>query len=217
VPARSYIYWPTNSVIPLQLELVDGSGAGITGATPEVSIRRYKETATGGLLDLHWWNGTSFQATAFWHPMTAIDDTNNAGLYNYLWGQNAVGLEHQYIIHYRHTVFPVGFATELHTITNEVYIPRTQPDPVIVGPQTIMGQLELVKGLLHHNSIVDNHTYDGNGNLLTARVRVFDDPGNVPSAPGGSETTGLIAEFAIDAAHAGPGVNTSFRLTRVLP
>ena len=238
---REYVSWPTDAKISLFLQLANSSGIGVTGATPEVVIRRYRETA-GGALDNYFWDGAGgFQAAANWITMSEYDAVNNPGLYTYLFEQDLVGLEYIYLIHYRHTASPVGFAVEEHVITNEVYIPRTQPDPIIIGPNSVMGQLELIKdggtglfdpttdplhylaldsarvlGLLHQNAIVDNQTYDANGQPITARVRVFDDPSNVPDTPGGSETTGLLQEYSIEEEYAGLGALSKFTLKRVL-
>ena len=144
------------------------------------------------------------------------------------------------MVNYRHTATPKGRSAEIHVITNEVYIPSTQPDPIIIGPNSVMGQLQLIKdgglgdfdgdlhslskigvgfarilGLLHHNAIVDNQAYDSNQQLTGARLRVFDDEANVPATPGGSETTGLIQEYAITAEYAGIGALTNYQLKQV--
>ena len=41
---REYVSWPTDAKIPLFLTITGTSGTGITGASPEVAIRRYRET-----------------------------------------------------------------------------------------------------------------------------------------------------------------------------
>lgn len=237
---REYISWPTDAKIPLFLAITGTTGAGDTGATPEIAIRRFRETH-GVALDNYYWDGAGgFQAAPNWIALSEYDATNNPGLYTYLFEQDLVGLEHTYVVYYRNTTGIVGFATEIHVITNEVYVPNTQPDPIVIGPDSVMGQLELVKdggsalfnpttdplhflaldsartlGLLHQNAILDNQTYDANNQLIAARLRVFDSAANVPTTPGGGETTGLIQEYAVEASYTGLGILNRYALKRV--
>lgn len=212
---EEYIRWPADADIPLMLSLADTNGAGATGKTPQVSIRRSRETH-GAPLDNFYWDGATFTATPFWHTLAEVDAIGSPGLYSYLFEQSLIGLENTYTVYYRHLVDPYGFAIETHVITNEVYIPNTQPDPVVIGPQTVMGQLELVKALLHHNGMVDKQTYE-NGMLTAARVRMFDIPNHVPLVPGGNETLGLLVEFQIVSEYDEEGLNKKFVLKRVFP
>jgi hypothetical protein len=212
---EGYIRWPSNRDIPLTLTLAYSNGTPATGKTPQVSIRRYGQL-DGTVLDNYYWDGSSFVVTPTWLDMTELDDTNSPGTYVYDFGQKLIGLERLYHIYYRHTVSPVGFAFETHIVTNEIFIPSPQPDPVIVGPQSVMGQLELVKGLLHHNSMLDNQVYV-EGRLVSARLRMFDSVTNIPTSPGGSETAGRIAEFSIESAYDAVGLNNRFVLKRVYP
>jgi len=212
---ESYARWPTNSKIPLVLSLSDGSGNGLVGASPQVSIRRYRESY-GSALDGWYWNGTIFQSAPTWFTLPPMDPVNLPGVYTYLFEQDLVGLEIVYVVYYRNTVYPVGFAVEFHIITNEVYIPSVQPDPIILNPQTLMGQLELIKALLHHNGILDKQTYVA-GQLTSARLRVFASDNQVPIVEGGIETAGLLAEFSIESAYDSFGLNKKFTLKRVFP
>jgi hypothetical protein len=147
--------------------------------------------------------------------MTEIDDTNSPGVYVYDFEQMLVGLERIYQVYYRHTLSPVGFAFETHIVTNEIFIPSPQPDPIIVGPQSVMGQLELIKGLLHHNSMLDKQVYE-EGQLISARLRVFDSVANIPPAKDGEETAGKIAEFSVEATY-DDSLNDKFVLKLVYP
>lgn len=237
----AFTSWPTNSVVPFQLELADASGSGSSGKTPQVSIRRFKETHTDVLLDNWFWNGSAFQSTPFFFNMVEVDGTNSPGLYQYQFRQDSIGIEQIYHVYFQHLVTPVGFSVETHVITNEVFSPQVLPDPIVVGPASIMGQLELIKdgglgdfdpaihtlsklgfglervlGLLHHNAIVDNQTYDTNQQITSARLRVFDSAANVPAAPGGSETTGLLQEYAVTMEYIGVGVLSNYQLKQVL-
>lgn len=211
---EGYIRWPSNRDLPLTLTLANANGTAATGKIPQVSIRRYSNL-DGSSLDNYYWDGAAFVATPTWLDMSEIDNINSPGAYVYLFEQTLIGIERNYQVYFQHTVTPIGFAFENHQVTNEIFIPHPQPDPVIVGPQSVMGQLELVKGLLHHNSMLDNQVFE-DGQLKTARLRVFDEVANIPSVPGGSEATGRIAEFTIESSYE-DGLNKSFVLKRIYP
>lgn len=82
--------------------------------------------------------------------------------------------------------------------------------------QTALLDLLLVKGLLHNNAMIDNQVYVS-GRPTSARVRVFDSPANVPASSGGSETTGLVAEFQMESEYDGDLNSTKYVLKQVLP
>lgn len=73
-----------------------------------------------------------------------------------------------------------------------------------------------ILGLLHENAMVDNQTYDGLSQLLSARLRVFDSAVNVPAVTGGNETLGLKYEYEIEAEYDGLNKLTKYVLKRVL-
>jgi hypothetical protein len=231
--------WATTENIPLFLEL-GNLGLPVTGASPTVAIRRYRDI-NGAILDGYYWDGAVFTATPTWHLLIEVDKSNSPGLYTYLFEQKLVGLQYQYMIYYKNAAGPQGFAVESILVTNEVYIPEVQPDPIIVGPNSIMGQLELIKdggdgdfdetkdslhdiannaarvlGLSHQNAMVDKQQYDTNRQLIYARIRVFDSPGNVPATPGGSETSGLIQEYVMESTYVDLNIVDKFTLKKVL-
>jgi hypothetical protein len=76
--------------------------------------------------------------------------------------------------------------------------------------------LARVLGLLHRNAILDNQTYDAQGQLTSARLRVFDSSLNVPSTPGGAETVGKLHEYEIEAEYDGLNLVRRFALKQVL-
>ena len=84
------------------------------------------------------------------------------------------------------------------------------------GEYTAGVDLSRILGLLHYNGIVDMQTYDVNGQLTGARLRVFEDETKVPSAPGGTETDGLVQEYVIEAQFGGVGVLQKYSLKKVL-
>lgn len=81
---------------------------------------------------------------------------------------------------------------------------------------TILAQNNRILGLLHNNAILDQQTYDAEGQLLTARLRIFDTASNVPTAPNGSETTGLLFQYSIEATYAGANQATRYTMRQVL-
>jgi len=94
------------------------------------------------------------------------------------------------------------------------------PDSIADDVVPVLDQLELdmviVKALLHENAMLDSQTYVS-GQMTSARLRVFDDAVNVPATPGGSETTGLLAEFSLESTYTAGRFNNKFTLKRVLP
>lgn len=71
-----------------------------------------------------------------------------------------------------------------------------------------------VLGLLHENAMIDQQQYDAQGQLVSARVRVFDSKANVPNNPEGSEATGLLYTYIIESRWGGLNRNTMYKLTR---
>ena len=72
--------------------------------------------------------------------MNELDASACPGLYTRLFEQSAVGEEWVYLVYYRHTADPKGFAVEEHVVTNEVYVPL--PSPIIPAvPGSVMSKL----------------------------------------------------------------------------
>lgn len=231
-----YPRWNPSQDIPLVLALVNPDGSPATGKLPQVQIRRYRES-NGAALDMYYWNGSGFVSTATFLSLAEV--AGYPGVYEYRFEQTLVGLEQQYLVYYKSTD-PEGFAQEVHAVTNEVYVPATLPDPIVIGPDSVMGQLEWIKdggtasfnpvtdnmhvmaestlralGLLHHNAIVDLQVFDPDGQLTSARVRVFQNASQVPTTPGGNETSGLLHQYSIASTYRN-GLVSSFVLKRVL-
>jgi hypothetical protein len=138
--SNSYYRWSTTDDISLFVQLVSTTGEGATGKSPEVAIRRARATH-GAALDLYFWNGATWQNTAFWLPMSELDAVNNPGAYTYLFLQSGIASEWVYLVYYRHTADPVGFAVEEHVVTNELYIPVASPFVPVSPGDTVMGRL----------------------------------------------------------------------------
>ena len=66
------------------------------------------------------------------------------------------------------------------------------------GQQDVLDKLNRILGLSHENIFIDNTVYDADTQLVLARVRLFDSKTNCDLATdGGSETTGLLADYSI--------------------
>ena len=102
----------------LWLNLVNPStGTGVTGASPEVAIRRHRASQGGAALDDYYWDGVIFTPTPTWLPMVEYDAADQPGFYIYLFEQSLIGANTVYLVYYRHTATPVGFDAEEHIVT----------------------------------------------------------------------------------------------------
>lgn len=91
------------------------------------------------------------------------------------------------------------YADAGHTVENITY---TRAIEQVVATESDIDDLaaKIIRalGLLHENAFIDNTVHDAYGNLVAARIRLFDSKANVEAATdGGSETTGLIATYEI--------------------
>lgn len=111
--AGDYYRWSTTRDVNLILKLVNTSGNGVTGATPEVSIRKHRD-GNGVILDNYYWNGSTFQSGVNWINMTEFDATNFPGVYYYYFVQSSIAVPMTYLVYYRHTSTPIGFDLEEH-------------------------------------------------------------------------------------------------------
>ena len=139
--SNSYYRWASPNDITLFMQLIDGDGLGVTGKTPQVAIRRVR-TVHGGLLDNFFWTGTVFTSTPTWLSLSELDATNSPGLYYFNFEHSLIDYENVYLVYYRHTVDPIGFAVEEHVFTNEVYVPVDLGAPPIVLGDTVMHRLQ---------------------------------------------------------------------------
>ena len=135
---KTYYHWSTSREIPLVLQLVSPSGGGATGLSPEVAIRRWRDS-DGNLLDGYFWNGSGFVSAAQWLAMTEVDAVNFPGAYEYNFEQP--GTQQLYLVYFRNTVAPLGFDVEQHIVTDELFIPAASPAVPILPGDTVMGRL----------------------------------------------------------------------------
>ena len=62
----------------------------------------------------------------------------------------------------------------------------------------VVEKINRILGLNHENIFIDNTEYDASTQLVLARVRLFDSKANCDAATdGGSETTGLLANYQL--------------------
>ena len=76
-------------------------------------------------------------------------------------------------------------------VTEPTYFPWGKNDDVYVDEYDLSGVYEIVRktlGLVHHNMYIDDPTYDEFGNMISARVRIYDDASNVGTNTGVVET-----------------------------
>lgn len=74
-----------------------------------------------------------------------------------------------------------------------------------------------VLGLVHENVFIDSTVHDVNGQLVSARVRVFSSKAHVELATdGGSETDGLVATYEMATVYESAGLMGSYRMKRIV-
>jgi hypothetical protein len=66
-----------------------------------------------------------------------------------------------------------------------------------------------ILGLTHDNVVIDNHVYDGNGNLVSSRIRHYDTKTNADAAG----ATGLLNTWIVDAVWTGEQLD-NYKVTR---
>lgn len=113
----------------------------VTGATPEVQIRRHRDSQTGAALDNWYWDGSTFVPSPVWLSMAEFDATNSPGLYLYHFEQSLLGANIVCLMYFRNTADPEGFDIEEHIFTDEVTIYSGTPVVPVVPGDTVMGRL----------------------------------------------------------------------------
>ena len=111
-------------------------------------------------------------------------------------------------------------ATSLQNIRDAMML---NPSPGVPGADSIdqlladnVERLIRALGLAHENAFMDNTVYDSYGSLTSARLRIFDSKTNVEAATdGGSETTGLIETYEIEAVYESEGRVGTYRMKKL--
>lgn len=111
----------------------------------------------------------------------------------------------------------VIYADSGHTIENIVY--SRSVEQIFASNETLDDLSALILrilGLVHENIFIDNTVHDANGQLVAARVRIFDSKVNCESATdGGSETVGLVSAYEMQTVYEGVGKMGSYRMKKV--
>jgi hypothetical protein len=94
----------------------------------------------------------------------------------------------------------LGISGDLNTINNNVLTNITHTLGISGDLSIISLNVEKILGLVHQNMVIDETLFDTDGNLYSARVRIFRD----------SAKTDLISTYRITAATTGPGKFSSW-------
>jgi len=93
---------------------------------------------------------------------------------------------------------------------NENYIEDIETTTLAIsaGVKENSDDLKRILGLVHENIFIDNPSYDGDGNMTSARLRIYSNPASVGT---GSD---VIGTYQITAPSTAPGEFTSWRQVR---
>ncbi len=138
----SFFHHGRTSDVTLFLQLSDpATRAPVTGGSPEVQIRRIRDSQSGVALDAWYWDGSTFVPTPTWLAMAEFDAVNTQGLYLYHFEQSLASANMVCLGYIRHQLPPQGFAVEEHIFSDEIRIwASTSAVPVVPG-DTILGRL----------------------------------------------------------------------------
>ena len=98
---------------------------------------------------------------------------------------------------YKLTFTPNANGVWYVNVTHPEYFPWGKNDDVYVDTSDLSGIYEIVRrtlGLVHHNMYIDDATYDEYGNMIGARVRIYDNASNVGTNAGVVETYRIEAD-----------------------
>lgn len=141
-------------------------------------------------------------------PAATVDLSHLAkGRYEATWTPSSVGTyTAQFFIY-----VDVGHLTE-----NIVY--SREAEQIFVsqsGVDDLAASLVRLLGLHKENTFIDNTDFDTNGQLLEARVRLFDSKANAEAAQDGDNySTGLVATYTMKTAYEAVGRMQQFRMVR---
>lgn len=138
-------------------------------------------------------------------PIATVDlDHRVKGRYEGSWTPSSVGpFSAQFFV----------YSDAGHTIENIVYVRAVEQ--IFVSESDVddlASAIVRLLGLNHENAFIDNTVFDTFGQLVSARIRIFDSKANAEAATdGGSETVGLIATYSMTADYEGAGRLKSYR------
>jgi hypothetical protein len=143
-------------------------------------------------------------------PSNVLDLPHLAkGRYEASWTPAVVG---EYVVLY------LTYSDGVHTSLNSRYS-RELDKIEVIDSDTVLANIEQmllrILGLSQENTFRDNTIFDQCGQLLGARIRIFDSKINCESATdGGGETTGLIATYTMTAEFEGVNKLKTYRVVR---
>jgi hypothetical protein len=110
------------------------------------------------------------------------------------------------------------FSDAGHTVELTPFVYSREVEQIIVmynSNDDLASLVSRVLGLVHENAFIDNTVFDANGQLISARVRVYDSKTNVQAATdGGSEMTGLLYTYTIESEYELPGRMKQYRMMK---
>jgi len=98
--------------------------------------------------------------------------------------------------HYRSTYIPNSTGTWFLSVYHSIYFPWGKTGSIQVFSNDFDSMVTLIKrilGLVQENFYIDLTTYDDKNNMLSGRIRLYDDSSNVGS------NNGVIATYLIEA------------------
>ena len=142
-------------------------------------------------------------------PLASLDmDHKVNGRYETSWTPTSAGT---YAVHF------ITFSDDARTIENIVY--TREAEQVFASTSSIDDlavKLVRILGLVHENAFIDNTVHDSFGQLVAARVRLYDSKVNVEAATdGGNETTGLLATYEISTTYENECRMGTYRVKKV--
>lgn len=110
----------------------------------------------------------------------------------------------------------ITYSDAAHTIENIVYVRAVEQIFVTQSDvDDLAAAVVRLLGLNHENAFIDNTDFDVMNQLIYCRIRLFDSKTNAENATdGGSETTGLIATYTMEAEHEGAGKLKTYRYVK---
>lgn len=142
-------------------------------------------------------------------PLATVDLSHKAkGRYEGSWTPTAPGT---YSVHF------FVYSDLAHTIENITYTREVeQIFATNYGKDDLAAMIIRVLGMVHENAFIDNTIHDIDGQLVAARVRIFDSKEHVEAATdGGAETTGLVAVYEMSTVYESKGQMGSYRMKRI--
>jgi hypothetical protein len=143
-------------------------------------------------------------------PVATLDLPHVAlGRYEASWTPASPGMYSAHFIVYSDPVHSVENITYTREIES-VYVTDHSKDD-------LAAMIVRILGLVHENAFIDNTVHDIDGQLVAARVRIFDSKDHVDLATdGGNETTGLVAVYEMVTSYESKGQMGSYKMKKVL-